>query len=511
MKSIKTKSQLLRTIIQTVFFVWVVLVALVSTAVESGWNLPFPIESASLHAICPFGGVVTLWNLITEGTLIKKIHESAVVLAGLGVAVTVLFGPVLCGWICPFGTFQEWLGRIGKKIFKKRFNRFVPKKVDKIARYLRYVVLVWVVVMTALSASLIFQTYDPYYALFSFWREEVSIIGLVILGIIIVLSLFIERPFCKYACPYGALLGIFNKFRIFKIRRVASTCISCSKCTNACPMNIEVEATEVVKSAQCISCMKCTSEAACPVADTVVAKISPKKKSLAVKKIAIITLSVFIGGIILSMILGFWQTSSSKTPVLVKEGEFAGMPDPGDIRGSYTSLDIASAFSIPASDVVQAFGLANTGERVSTLEEIWGEVLPADTEIGTDSVRLFVSIYTGIPYEPEEGTRLPDTAITVLEKAGKSSDPRFALVKEQAIKVEGLEPAAAPTVAVTEPSTSLVSLTGKTTVKEALDGGVSLEAIEAILGPITDQSQTLKSIAEAKGMEFSEVKTALSE
>ena len=161
MKTLKKKRVRIRAIVQLVFFVWVVVVISLGTAAERGVSLPFTPSTASLHAICAFGGVVSAWNLITEGTLVRKIHDSSVVLGVLGILLALLFGPVICGWICPFGTFQEWVGRIGKKLFKRRYNTFIPYKVDRILRLLRYVVLVWVLVMTSVSATLVFQAYDP--------------------------------------------------------------------------------------------------------------------------------------------------------------------------------------------------------------------------------------------------------------------------------------------------------------------------------------------------------------
>ena len=136
-------------------------------------------------------------------------------------------------------------------------------------RYLRYGVLAWVVYMTAVSGQLIFSDYDPYFALFNFWTSEVSIIGLVILAVVLAASFFVERPWCKYACPYGAVLGLTNFFRVFSIRRNASTCRSDGACSILCPMNIPVADKSVVRNHQCISCMECTSEAVCPVARTV--------------------------------------------------------------------------------------------------------------------------------------------------------------------------------------------------------------------------------------------------
>ena len=257
-----------RRTVQIAFFVLVAAGTTISVLKEKGIDIPFPGE-ASLHAICPFGGVVSFWQLLNVGTLVKKVHESSVVLAGIGLVLAILFGPVICGWVCPFGSFQEWLAGIGRKLFGKKYNNFVPRKLDRALRYLRYFVLAWVSYMTIVTGKLIFQDYDPYFTLFNFWTGEVALTGYIALALVVVLSLFVERPFCKYACPYGAFQGIFNLFRIFGVRRKVSTCISCGKCSKACPMNIKVDATGVVRDHQCISCLECTSEAACPVPSTV--------------------------------------------------------------------------------------------------------------------------------------------------------------------------------------------------------------------------------------------------
>lgn len=277
MKLKTTKTQRIRRITQIVVFILVALIAVSKTMAEAGVVLPL-LPNASLHAVCPFGGVVTIYEFITNGTFIQKIHSSAFILMSLGMLVALLFGAIFCGYLCPFGTFQEWLGKLGKKIFPNRYNRIVPPKLDRVLRYLRYFVLILVLLQTARTTQLIFQNVDPYYALFHFFTSEVAISAYIVLGIIAVSSLFIERPWCKYVCPYGALLGIFNTFRIFKIRRNPDSCINCGKCNTACPMGIQVSGKKIIRNHQCISCYQCTSDSACPVTNTVTISTSKQKE-----------------------------------------------------------------------------------------------------------------------------------------------------------------------------------------------------------------------------------------
>ncbi len=272
----------LRTSIQAFFLVIVAYTVAANGLAESGVTMP--LAGASLHAVCPFGGVVSLYQYVTTGTLAKKVHDSTMILGALGVLLAVLAGPLICGWVCPLGSVQEWVGKLGRKLLKRRYNAFVPVKLDKALRYARYFVLAWVLYETAAVGKLVFQDVDPYYALFNFWAPEVALGSIIILAAILGLSLLVERPFCKYACPYGAFQGLFNLIRIFKIRRRASTCIACHACSRECPMNIDVESKAIVRDHQCISCLKCTSEAACPAEDTVVLSAAPLIQVEAVKE-----------------------------------------------------------------------------------------------------------------------------------------------------------------------------------------------------------------------------------
>jgi len=129
----------IRTFVQIFFFALIALIAVNHSLEKQGVEIAF-LSSASLHAVCPFGGVVSIYQYVTAGTYVKHIHESAFILMYIVFALALLVGPAFCGWACPLGSFQEWLGKPGKKIFKKRFNKFVLPKLDSYLRYLRYAV-----------------------------------------------------------------------------------------------------------------------------------------------------------------------------------------------------------------------------------------------------------------------------------------------------------------------------------------------------------------------------------
>lgn len=274
----KQKKNLIRLAVQIFFLALIILISFNHFRNEQGLA-PLLIGNPSLHAVCPFGGVVTIYTYFSEGAFVQNIQQSSVTLMWLVLGLTLLFGPVFCGWICPFGTVEEFVGKIGRNIFKKRYNNFIPFKLDKLLKYLRYVVLLLVVILTATSGKLLFSNIDPYFALFNIWSSEVTRLSLLVLGLVLIGSLFVERPWCKYLCPFGALLGIFNLFRIVKLKRNEKTCINCKACDRACPMNINISTSKVVSNHQCISCLLCTDEMACPVSNSLNFSVLERKDS----------------------------------------------------------------------------------------------------------------------------------------------------------------------------------------------------------------------------------------
>ncbi len=270
----KKTTHRIRVAVQLFFLVLIILFSINHYREEQGLE-PLLLGSPSLHAVCPFGGVVSIYRYVTEGKFVGKIHPSSWILMWIVLLLTIVFGPVFCGWVCPFGTVQEFFGKIGRKLFPKRYNRFIPAKLDSSLRYIRYIIVALVIYQTARAAALLFVNIDPYFALFNFWSDEVVWAAFAVLAATLLGALFVERPWCKYACPYGAVLGIFNIVKLVKLSRNARTCINCTRCDRVCPMNITPSDDKNVINHQCIMCLECTSENACPVDDALLLKIRP--------------------------------------------------------------------------------------------------------------------------------------------------------------------------------------------------------------------------------------------
>ena len=178
-----------------------------------------------------------------------------------------LLGRTVCGFFCPFGWLQELLNLI--PFYKK--NRF---RADRPLRYLKYVILAVCVVIMPLAVKL-----TPFFCkyicpagtaagvLLSASNSLVaSKLGFlftwkaIILSAIILASMMIWRPFCKYICPLGAIYSLFNRFSVIRMHIDPDLCISCGSCAGACRMNIDPVAE--INSAECIRCGDCIR--ACP-------------------------------------------------------------------------------------------------------------------------------------------------------------------------------------------------------------------------------------------------------
>ena len=193
-------------------------------------------------------------------------------ITGFLILLGVLLGRFICGFLCPFGWFQELLHRLpGKKISTKKLKPLT---------YLKYLVLLFMVVLLPAFAVDELGMGDPFFCKYlcpqgvlegaiplSLANAGIrSALGplfrwkLLILIVVVVLSILIYRPFCKWLCPLGAFYALMNRVSLLTIEANAETCISCGKCAKACGMDVDV--LKSPNHTECIRCGKCIS--ACP-------------------------------------------------------------------------------------------------------------------------------------------------------------------------------------------------------------------------------------------------------
>ncbi len=230
-------------------------------------------DGSSPESLCPFGGFETLWTWVTTGRTVAHTHPANLVLA-LAITVMALAArSSFCGWLCPLGTIQEALygvargaGRLVPPLGRWQRRPAGPRwrQVDRVLRQGRWLVLGFAVVGAAITGTMVFRDVDPWAALLSIVEFELSL-AFVVLVAVLALSLVVPRPFCRYACPLGAVQGLIAKASPVAVQRDAEACLGCDLCTRACPMALPVDRSTRITDAQCIGCLECV--AACPSAD----------------------------------------------------------------------------------------------------------------------------------------------------------------------------------------------------------------------------------------------------
>ena len=194
-------------------------------------------------------------------------HRFPAYVLGTLVLFGVALGRLVCAFLCPFGLVQDLLHKVPLPKAK------MPKRLDKPLRYLKYVVLILLVALAFLLEEPAFCKYLcpaglleaglPLTAMnpqFAGLRGPLFYIKLGVLLLIVLLSLMIFRPFCKYLCPLGAFYGLFNGVGFYRMRVEETKCVRCGKCLNACPMDVDV--VNRPNSPECIRCGKCIDS--CP-------------------------------------------------------------------------------------------------------------------------------------------------------------------------------------------------------------------------------------------------------
>lgn len=276
--------------------------------------------------------------------------------------ITIILGRFFCGWLCTFGAINDFIYIISKKVFKTKFK--VDEKLDSVLKYLKYVILLFIIVFIWTSGSTSFDSYSPWDAFAQVDNISGAMAeytgGFILLAIIAIGAVFIERFFCRYLCPLGAVFTILSKARILKIKKLRDKCGPCRICTNNCSMGIKLYEMDKVNSGECINCFKCI--AVCPRRNTKVNILGEDVNPLLPSAIAIAAFTGMnaLGGV---MNYGMVNNSSNNTPASssnvnkseqkkYKDGTYTGV-------GKGKNLDLKVAVTIKDNKITNVEIVSN--------------------------------------------------------------------------------------------------------------------------------------------------------
>ncbi|MBW7932686.1 MAG: 4Fe-4S binding protein [Gemmatimonadaceae bacterium] len=278
-------------------------------AAQAG-TLPLPQRPAGVEGFLPISGLMGLLDWIYQGSL-NVIHPAATVLVLIAIALALLMRKAFCSWVCPIGFLSEWLAKLGRTAFGRNFKPW--KWVDIPLRSLKYLLMAFFVLsilsmgresLTAFLTSPYNKVADVKMGLFF---AKMSTVGLSITAVLVIGSIFIQGLWCRYLCPYGALLGLFSWASPSRIRRDPATCVDCGLCDKACPSRLPVMRKRQVVSPDCSGCLDCV--AACPIKGALAMKVGRRTVSPVAYAAAVMVL--FFASYVGARATGTWHSKVS--------------------------------------------------------------------------------------------------------------------------------------------------------------------------------------------------------
>ncbi len=232
-------------------------------AIRSGTLPASTLRPDGIEGFLPISGLLGTAAWLRGGG-INPVHPAAVVIFITIVLLALLMRRSFCSWICPVAAVSECSWKIGFKLMHR--NTLLPKWFDVPLRCLKYLLLGFFLYSVAIAMSpsaLQAFIHSDYHKLadvrlLDFFRQ-ISPTALGVILVVTALGFFLKNPFCRYLCPYGALLGLFSILSPVRVTRDLDRCISCGVCSQVCPSRIDVMHKQSVTSPECIGCWRCVS------------------------------------------------------------------------------------------------------------------------------------------------------------------------------------------------------------------------------------------------------------
>jgi polyferredoxin len=281
---------------------------------QAGGSGPITVtRPPGVETFLPISALISLKYWLLTGTF-NTIHPASLVLLLIITATAVFLKKGFCGWVCPFGLLSEYLARVHLWIFDR--PRRLPRGLDYPLRSLKYLLLgffayaiFWGMGLNDLAAFI----NTPYnrvadVKMYLFFAHA-SLLTIKVLAALVLLSVLVRHFWCRYLCPYGALLGMLSWLSPLKIHRNPESCIDCGKCTKVCPANIKVDKARTVWSDECNACLQCVD--ACPVKETLHLSITTRKGILPRRWYPLLVILLFAIGIGAGRLADRWHSAIS--------------------------------------------------------------------------------------------------------------------------------------------------------------------------------------------------------
>ncbi|HEX9614058.1 MAG TPA: 4Fe-4S binding protein [Bacteroidota bacterium] len=314
---LKEDSQFLRSTVQLAFALLCLWIG-IEFSLFTQWGVqnaaPYIERPPGVEGFLPISALMSLVYWIQTG-IINNIHPASIFILLAIIGASIALKKAFCSWLCPIGTLSESLWLLGQKLFGR--NLRVSRWLDYPLRTLKYLLLFYFSysILSMDAAALGHFIYSPYnrvadIKMYLFFAE-ISSFALWTILILAILSVVIKNFWCRYLCPYGALLGIVSFLSPLKITRRQSTCIDCELCTKACPASIKVHTAGRVWSDECTSCLQCVE--ACPVKDTLLMTTRLRQsRPIPAWVFGTLVIGVFTAVTGLAMLTGNWQNGISR-------------------------------------------------------------------------------------------------------------------------------------------------------------------------------------------------------
>lgn len=279
-------------------------------AMERGAAAPLS-RPPGVEGFLPIGALASLKYWLASGT-IHPVHPAAPVILLAVLLMSLVAKKSFCSWLCPVGTLSEGAHKLGGMLFGRNFR--VWRWLDIAMRGIKYLLLLLFVKLILLDMPLeaLAGFLDaPYWAVSDVkmlrFFTRMSLTTMVVLATLGALSLVFRNFWCRYLCPYGALLGLASLASLFKIRRDGGNCTGCKRCSVSCPSALAVHSRSTVTSPECTGCLTCVAH--CPELNVLAMQPVFRKRPLPLWVFPAAALFVFSAGIALGMVSGHWHSS----------------------------------------------------------------------------------------------------------------------------------------------------------------------------------------------------------